>query len=126
MWIPADWMVWTYIAVLALMTVASFAIAFAEDKTNDIHATDSIGSLASIVILHDWFSDRTTHTQGVLWLLILIYTLATLEATIRAIRRETFEDEEEAKAAMIFSVVFIFALSFPIYYLAAVMVAKVG
>jgi len=124
MWIPADWMVWTYIAVLALMTGASFAITFAEDKLDDIHATDIIGSLASVAILHDWFSDRMTHSQSVLWLLILIYTLATLEATIRAIRRETFENEEEAQATAIFSVVFIFVLSLPIYYLAAVMVAR--
>lgn len=123
MWIPPDWMVWTYIAILALMTVASFAIAQVEGKLDDIRITDFLGMFATIAILYDWLSDGVSRSNLAILLLLAIYTLANADALVRGMRSETFETEEEAQETFIFTAGFVLVLSLPLYYLGMVMMS---
>lgn len=123
MWIPPDWMVWTYIAILALMTVASFAIAQAEEKLDEIRVTDFFGMFASIAILYDWLSDDVSRSNLAILLLLAIYTLANVDALVRGMRSETFASEEEAQETFVFTAGFVLTLSLPLYYLGMVMMS---
>jgi len=123
MWIPPDWMVWTYIAILALMTVASLAIAKAEGKTEQISMTDFFGMFASIAILYEWLSGGTARPALSILLLLAIYTLANVDALVRGMRSETFETEEEAQETFVFTAGFVLVLSLPLYYLGMVLMS---
>lgn len=123
MWIPPDWMVWTYIGLMLLISAISIAVAHAENKLDEIKATDIFGMFAAVAILYDWMSDHTARSALVLFLLLAIYTLANADALVRGIRTESFDSEEERQETFIFTALFIAILSLPLYYLGAVMMS---
>lgn len=123
MWIPPDWMVWTYIGLMALLTVASFAIAQSEEKTDQIRLTDFFGMFAALAILHDWLNDAVSRPMLSVLILLIIYTLANVDALVRGMRSETFHSEEEAQETFALTVGFVLFLSLPLYYLGMVMMA---
>ena len=123
MWIPPDWMVWTYIGLMILITAVSVVVASAENKLDEIKSTDIFGMIAGIAILYDWLSDHMARSALVIFLLLAIYTLANADALFRGIRTETFESEEERQGTFIFTALFVLIISSPLYYLGAVMMS---
>ncbi|WOR16149.1 hypothetical protein RYZ27_05665 [Hyphomonas sp. FCG-A18] len=123
MWIPPDWMVWTYIGLMVLITAVSVVVANAENKLDEIKSTDIFGMIAGIAILYDWLSDHMARSALVIFLLLAIYTLANADALFRGIRTETFESEEERQGTFIFTALFVLIISSPLYYLGAVMMS---
>jgi len=123
MWIPPDWMVWTYIGLMVLITAVSVVVANAENKLDEIKSTDIFGMIAGIAILYDWLSDHMARSALVIFLLLAIYTLANSDALFRGIRTETFESEEERQGTFIFTALFVLIISSPLYYLGAVMMS---
>jgi len=123
MWIPPDWMVWTYIGLMILITAVSVVVANAENKLDEIKSTDIFGMIAGIAILYDWLSDHMARSALVIFLLLAIYTLANADALFRGIRTETFVSEEERQGTFIFTALFVLIISSPLYYLGAVMMS---
>jgi phage shock protein PspC (stress-responsive transcriptional regulator) len=123
MWIPPDWMVWTYIGLMVLITAVSVVVANAENKLDEIKSTDILGMIAGIAILYDWLSDHMARPPIVLFLLLAIYTLANADALLRGIQAETFDSEEERQETFVFTALFVALLSLPLYYLGAVMMS---
>ncbi|MEL7232333.1 MAG: hypothetical protein AAGJ85_07475, partial [Pseudomonadota bacterium] len=69
MWIPPDWMVWSYVGVMVLLTAFSFALAQQEDQLDDIELPDIISMGAVIALLYNWFSDFGGRSALVIFLL---------------------------------------------------------
>ncbi|MEM1037602.1 MAG: hypothetical protein AAGI14_12670 [Pseudomonadota bacterium] len=123
MWIPPDWMVWTYVGLMVLLTAFSFALAQQEDQLDDIKLPDLLGLGATVLLLYHWFNDVGSRSALVILLLLIIYTLSSADAIVRGIRREDFESEEEREGTLVFTVAFTAILSLPLYYLGTVMMA---
>ncbi|MEM1390347.1 MAG: hypothetical protein AAGG45_04635 [Pseudomonadota bacterium] len=123
MWIPPDWVVWTYVGVMALLTTLSFALAQQEDQLDDIQISDLIGLGTVIALIYHWFSDFGGRSALVIFLLLIIYTLTSADAIVRSMQKEPFETEEEREGTLVFTVAFTAILSLPLYYLGTVMMA---
>ncbi|MEM1086346.1 MAG: hypothetical protein AAGH90_01345 [Pseudomonadota bacterium] len=123
MWIPPDWMVWTYVGIMMSLTALSFSVAQREDKLSDIELPDLIGLGALIALLYHWFSDFGGRSAIVIFLLLIIYTLSSADAVVRGIRNEDFDTDEEREGTLVLTVAFTAILSLPVYYLGMVMMA---
>lgn len=123
MWLPPDWMIWTYAIIMGLMAGGSLLIIAIQQDASTFTETDAISLIATYAVIGMWLGGVPTLSPVTAALLIIIIVLANIESTIRHLKSETWDTEEEKETVTAFTYGTVIALMLPAIYLLIVMAA---
>ena len=121
MWLPPDWLVWTYAVIMGVVIVVSLLLNAVDKHASKVTDVDIISGIAIYFVIALWLRGTHALSPTMAGLLIVIIVMANLESTIRHLKTETWDSEEEKETVTRFTYGTVVLLILPAIYLLIVM-----